>query len=331
MTDVTADIAAPWSGRQIDWWRLAGRYGAIVVLITMIVVFTIIEPTTFATKSNLINVLNQSALTAIVAMGLTFPLVAGEFDLSVGYQASFAGVLMAGMLQKSGLSIPVAIVVVLAAGAVIGVVNGLIITRLGVNALVATLGVGTIVVGLNYAYTGGLPVTLADPESLIKLTFNRLFGIPYPVYVMVLVGLVLWVLLNRTSVGQSMQAVGGNAEAARLSGIRVDRIRVLAFVIASICAAGTGILLASRTGSGAVDGGDSYLLSAFAAAFFGSAVLRDGQFHIVGTLIGVFTVAVGFNAMAILGLETYYQYLFQGGLLILAVGVGTLARRRAVT
>ena len=330
MTDTTAPSELLHERPTIDWWRIVGRYGAIFVLISMIVVFTILEPSSFATRNNFINVLNQSALTAIIAMGLTFPLVAGEFDLSVGYQASFAGVLVAGLMERSGLSMPAAIIVVLVAGAVIGLANGVIVTRFGVNALVATLGVGTIVVGLNYAYTNGLPQTLADPQSFINLTFNKLMGIPYPVYVMAVVACILWFLLNRTATGQSMQAVGGNAEAARLSGIRVNRIRVLTFVIAAVCAAITGVLLASRTGSGAVDGGDGYLLSAFAATFFGSAVFRDGQFHIIGTLIGVLTVTVGFNAMAILGLETFYQFLFQGTLLILAVGVGTIARRQAL-
>jgi ribose transport system permease protein len=315
--------------RGIDWWRISGRYGAIFVLVAMIVVFAIIEPHSFATKSNLINVLNQSALTAIIAMGLTFPLVAGEFDLSIGYQASFAGVMVVGLMQRSGLSIPFAIVVVVAIAVTIGLANGLIVTQIGVNALITTLGVGTVVVGLNYAYTNGLPATLTNPQSFINLTFKKLFGIPYPVYVMVVVAVILWLLLNRTAVGQSMQAVGGNAEAARLSGIRINRIRVGTFILASVCAAITGILLASQTGSGAVDAGDTYLLSAFAATFFGSAVLREGQFHIIGTLIGVLTVSVGFNAMAILGLETYYQYLFQGTLLILGVGVGTMARRHS--
>ncbi|MEO5899345.1 MAG: ABC transporter permease [Ilumatobacteraceae bacterium] len=316
--------------RSVHWWRIIGRYGAILVLLTMILVMSILETDAFATKDNLINVLNQSALTAIIAIGLTFPLVAGEFDLSVGYQASFAGVLVAGLMERSGLSIPVAIVVVVLIGVLIGLTNGLIVTRVGVNALVTTLGVGTIVVGLNYAYTSGLPQTLKHPRSFINLTFKRLLGIPYPVYIALVLAAMLWFLLNRTATGQAMQAVGGNAEAARLSGIRVNRIRVLTFVIASVCAAVGGVLLASRTGSGAVDGGDGYLLSAFAATFFGSAVLRDGQFHIVGTLIGVFTVSVGFNAMAILGLDTYYQFLFQGTLLILAVGVGTIARRLAL-
>jgi ribose transport system permease protein len=314
---------------EIDPWRVLGRYGAVFVLIGMIGVFVIIEPGTFATTSNFVQILNQSALTAIVSMGLTFVLAAGDFDLSVGYATSFGGVLVAGFIQRDGLPIPAAVVLVLAAGAMIGLANGLIVTRVGVNPLIATLGVGTIVVGLNYAYTGGDPIVISNPMSFIALTFDKFLGLPYPVYVMFVVAILLWTVLNRTSLGQSIQAVGGNAEAARLSGIRVDRVRVTAFVIAGVCAGVTGVLLTSLTGSGAVDGGDSYLLSAFAASFFGSAVLRDGQFHVVGTLLGVLTVSVGFNAMAILGLNTYYQYLFQGALLIFAVGIGTLARRRA--
>jgi ribose transport system permease protein len=313
---------------EVDWWRVLGRYGAVFVLVMMILVFVIIEPDTFATTSNFIQILNQSAITAIVAMGLTFVLAAGDFDLSVGYATSFCGVLVAGFIQWDGLPIPAAIVVVLAVGAMIGLANGLLVTRVGVNPLIATLGVGTIVVGVNYAYTGGDPVIIKNPTSFIALTFDKLLGLPYPVYVMCVVAVLLWIVLNRTVLGQSIQAVGGNVEAARLSGIRVDRVRVTAFVIAGVCAGVSGILLTSLTGSGAVDGGDSYLLSAFAASFFGSAVLRDGQFHIVGTMLGVLAVSVGFNAMAILGLNTYYQYLFQWAILIFAVGVGTLARRR---
>jgi ribose transport system permease protein len=313
---------------EVAWWRVLGRYGAVFVLVVMIAVFVIIEPSTFATSSNVIQILNQSALTAIVSMGLTFVLAAGDFDLSIGYVTSFCGVLAAGFIQWDGLAIPIVIVLVMAVGALIGLTNGLIVTRIGVNPLITTLGVGTIVVGINYAVTGGDPVVINNPMSFIALTFNKFLGLPYPVYAMFGVAIFLWIVLNRTVLGQSIQAVGGNAEAARLSGIRVDRVRITAFVIAGVCAGVTGILLTSLTGSGAVDGGDSYLLSAFAASFFGSAVLRDGQFHIVGTMLGVLTVSVGFNAMALLGLNTYYQYLFQGALLIFAVGVGSLARRR---
>jgi len=207
--------------------------------------------------------------------------------------------------------------------------NGVVVTVLGVNALVATLGVGTVAVGVNYAIAGGLPVTLADPDGFLDISLGRFLGIPYPVYIMLGLAVLAWLLLNRTVLGQSMQAVGGNADAARLSGIRVNRVRVTGFAVCGALAALTGVMLATRTGSAAVSAGDSYLLAAFAAAFFGSAVLRDGQFHIVGTMVGVITVAVGFNAIALLGVETYWQYLFQGMVLIVGVGVGTVARRRA--
>ncbi len=317
------------SQRRLDTWRFVGRYGALIVLLLLIVVVSLAAPSTFPTRSNLINVLNQCALTAVIAMGLTFPLVAGEFDLSVGYTGSLCGVVAAELLVH-GFPLALAFLVAVAAGAFVGLVNGLVVTRLGVNALVATLGIGTIVVGMNYLIAAGLPVTVPNPAPLINLTLGKAFGLPYPIYVMAAVGLLLWVLLNRTVSGQSMQAVGGNSVAARLSGIRVDRVRVMVFVVAGMAAAATGVLLASRTGSASVNGADSYLLSAFAACFFGSAVLRDGQFHIVGTLVGVFTVSVGFNAIALIGLGTYYQYLFQGLLLILGVGVSTVARRRAV-
>ena len=330
MTAMTATAARPRVRiSRADLWAAVARYGTLMILALLIIVVTIKEPDTFATTDNFVNILNQSALPAIVAMGLTFALVTGEFDLSIGNTASLAGVVSCTLMASRGWPIPLALLAAVAVGAVIGVANGLVVTLVNVNALVATLGVGTVAIGVNYAVAGGLPVALPDPGSFLQLSLGRVFGVPYPVYVMFGLAALLWFLLNRTVLGQSMQAVGGNPVAAKLSGVRNERVRLVGFVICGTCAGLAGVLLASRTGSAAVTGGDPYLLSAFAAAFFGSAVLRDGQFHIVGTLVGVITVSVGFNAIAQIGLDTYYQYLFQGLLLIVGVGVGTLARRRA--
>jgi ribose transport system permease protein len=325
--DPTAVVAARPASARV--WRWFGRYGALLVLAILVVGTSILEPTTFATYDNFINILNQSALSAIIAMGLTFALVTGEFDLSIGNVASLSGVVCLSAMVDKDISIVAALVLAVVIGAIVGLLNGLVVTLMNVNALVATLGIGTVAVGVNYAVAGGTPVGLPDPGGFIQLTLGRFLGIPYPVFMMLGLAAVLWFVLNRTVLGQSMQAVGGNPVAAQLSGIRVERVRVFAFVICGVCAGITGILLASRTGSAAVSGGDSYLLAAFAAAFFGSAVLRDGEFHVIGTLVGVITVSVGFNAIALIGLETYWQYLFQGLLLILGVGVGSLARRRA--
>ncbi len=330
VTDPVGTVAPAGQRRGVTLaLTIAGKYGTIIGLMAMIVILSIAAPGTFLSTSNFVNVLTQNSLIAIVACGLTLPLVVGEFDLSVGYQASFAGVLCVGLMTNQGLPIPLAIALGVGAGVAAGLVNGLLVTQLGVNALIATLGTGTVIVGLNYAYTNGVPITLSSGSAFLDLALGKVAGIPNPIVFMVVAVGVLWVLLNRTVLGQQMQAVGGNHEAARLSGVRVERVRIWAFVIAGVTAAIAGVLLSSRVGSGQLTAGDAYLLNSFAAVFLGSAALRDGEFHILGTLIGVMTVGFGFNGLAILGAPTFFQYIFSGGLLIVAVALSTVARRYA--
>ena len=310
-------------------WSFAGRYGTIVVLVTMVVGFSLAAPDAFPKQQNLINVLSQMSLTAIIAGGLTFVLVVDEFDLSIGYQASLAGVMCVGLMTNQYVPQPIAIGIVLVVGTLVGLFNGILVTKLGVNALIATLGTGTIVVGINYFYAHGIPITLAHASGFVNLSLGHdLLGIPNPIVFMVAVLIFLWVVLNQTALGQNMQAVGGNPEAAALSGISVDRTKIIAFMFAGFFAALTGVLLASRIGSGQVTAGDGYMLDSYAAVFLGSAALLDGVFHIIGTLIGVLTVGVGFNGLAIYGAPTFFQFLFKGTLLIVAVALSTVGRRR---
>jgi len=308
---------------------LAGlsKYGTIGGLVILIIAFSIALPYQFPTVRNVTNIFSQVALTAIIAGGVTIPLVVGEFDMSIGYQASFAGVLVTGLMVNQHVSTPIAIIVVLVVGAVFGLINGLIVTKFNVNAFVATLGTGTVIVGLNYGYSAGTPIAAGLPGMFLNLGNGTLAGVPITILVMVLVLVLLWILLNRTDVGQSIQAVGGNKEASRLSGIRVDRVKILAFMLSGMCASLTGILLAARLGSGEPTAGDGYLLDAFAAVFLGSAALRDGEFHIIGTFIGVLLVGVAFNGLGILGAPTFYQYVFQGALLVIAVAMSSVARK----
>lgn len=317
-----------WSDRA---WLVVGKFGTIMVLAALVIFLSFAAPTSFASPINLINVLSQISLTAIVACSVTFVLVAGEFDLSIGYQASFGGVLVAGLMSRSGLPPLLAVLMVIGAGAAIGLVNGLLVTKLGVNALIATLGTGTVVLGINYIYSGGAPVSLPRGTDFTQLALGGLFGIPWTVYIMVAVVAVLWVVLNHTPIGQSIQAVGESREAAALSGIRISRVVILTFIIAGAGAALAGSLLAARVGSGQLTAGDGYLLSAFAAAFLGSAALRDGEFHVLGTFIGVLTVGVGINGLGILGAPSSMQYVFSGGLLVVAVALSSVARRRTNT
>lgn len=308
---------------------LLAKYGTLLGLALMIAVFSALAPAAFPTVSNLVNVLNQASLALIIAGGLTVAVIVGELDLSIGFAASFEGVLVTGLMVNQGLPVWLAILAVLACGALIGVINGLIVTKIGVNSVIATLGTGTIVVGLNFAYSSGAPIAQGVPDAFTDIAIGRLAGLPHDVLIMAAVIALLWVLVERSTVGQSIQAVGGNPVAARLSGIRVERVKILGFIVAGVCAALTGILLASALGSGTTSAADSYLLTAFAAVFLGSATLRDGEFHILGTLIGGVIIAVGFNGLAIFGAPTFYQYVFQGAILILAVGLSSLGRRYA--
>jgi ribose transport system permease protein len=306
------------------------RYGTIIGLLAMILFFSINAPGTFLSKANFLNILSQASLTAIIAAGLTFTLVVGEFDLSIGNVASFIGLVVAGLMAKERLPIPVSVALAFLVGIAIGLVNGFLVTKVRINAVIATIGVGTMLTGIGFSYSA-FPIAIGIPRAFTEISLGRaLFGVPNPVFVMAAVLAVMWIILNKTDIGQKMQAVGSNIEAARLSGIRVDRIKMFAFATAGFCAALTGVLLTSLLGSGTLAAADGYLLDAFAAVFLGSATLREGQFHILGTLVGVLILAVGFNGLSIFGAPTYFQPIFKGGVLVLAVGLSTLARRYAI-
>jgi len=303
------------------------KYGTIIGMLLMIASFSLAAPRSFPSVSNMLNIVNQASLTAIIAGGLTVALIVGEMDLSIGFTASLAGVLVTGLIVDQKLPVVLAIAVVILVGAVIGYLNSLIVTKLRVNSVIATLGTGSIIVGLNFAYSQGVPIASGVPAAFKNIALGRFMGIPHNIIIMLIVLFLVWLLVNRTEWGQQIQATGGNIEAARLSGIKVDAIKSLAFIIAGASAAITGILLASLIGSGTTSAADGYLMASFAAVFLGSATLKDGEFHILGTFIGVLIIQIGFNGMALFGVPTFYQYVFRGSILILAVGLSTVARR----
>jgi ribose transport system permease protein len=320
------------SGRRLSpsmkvFLGIFARYATIIGLLLMIAAFGLLSPRAFPTLNNFTNVLNQTSLAMIIAGGLTLAVIVGELDLSIGFAASLHGVLVTGLIVSNKLPIAVAILIVIALGATIGLINGLIVTKIKVNSVIATLGVGTILTGLSFAYSAGVPITAGVPEAFLQVSLGRwLSGIPNNIIIMVVVLFGLWVMVERTALGQEIQAVGGNPAAARLAGIDVDKIKILGFIVSGMCAALTGILLASRLGSGTTSAADSYLLTAFAAVFLGSATLRDGEFHVFGTFIGALIIAFGFNGLNIFGAPTYSQYIFQGAILIVAVGLSSLGR-----
>lgn len=306
------------------------KYGTIIGLAIMIIIFSAVKPDSFPTVNNFLNILNQGSLAAIIACGLTAVVIVGEFDMSIGYVASFAGVLVTGFMVNQNMPVGLAIPLVLLISAGLGFINGIIITKLQVSSVIATIGSGGLIVGLNYAYSNGAPIATGVPSEFLNMTLTKVFGIiPINIIFMLAVIAVLWIILNKTELGQKIQAVGGNAQAAELAGINVSKTKISSFMMSSVCAGFTGILLASVIGSGTTNAGDSYMINAFAAVFLGSATLKDGTFHIIGTFIGVFIINIGFNGLAIFGVPTFFQYIFQGLILIGAVALSTVARMHA--
>lgn len=305
------------------------KYGTLLLLAGMIAFFGIKAHQYFLTISNFENVFDAASLVAIVSVGLTLTLVVGEFDLSVGYASSFSGIVVVCLMSYYSVPLILALILTLLVGVVIGILNGLLVTKVGINAVIATLGVGTVLTGLEFIFAP-IPIVNGIPSSFTKIALGRAFlTVPNPVWIMLFVLLVLWVILNKTDLGMKMQAVGGNIEAARLAGIRADRVKFFAFAAAGACAALTGFLLSSTIGSGTIQAGDGYLLEAFAAVFLGSATLRSGEFHIFGTLVGVLIISVGFNGLSIVNAPSSAQPIFEGLSLVFAVGISTVAQRYA--
>ena len=212
------------------------KYGTLIGMLLMLISFSFAAPRSFPSVTNIVNIVNQASLTAIIAGGLTVALVVGEMDLSIGFTASLAGVLVTGLIVDQKLPVGVAIAVVIMVGGLIGYINSLLVTKLRVNSVIATLGTGSIVVGLNFAYSQGVPIASGVPASFKNIALGRFLGIPNNILIMLAVLFFLWLLLNQTEWGQQIQATGGNIEAARLSGIRVDNIKALAFIITGACA-----------------------------------------------------------------------------------------------
>lgn len=327
----TATTATP-STQRIDIFGILSRWGTIISLVALVAFFSATETSSFANSRNFINILNQVSILAILAAGLTVCLTMGLFDLSIGSIATLGGYLVLRWGSEDILGLGpwgvLLLVAVLAVG--IGVVNGIIVSYLGVSAFIATLATASILDGIALGYSDTATVQVGIPVQILDLGQAKFGPVPAPVVIMVLVMLVLWFFLERTQMGRHMYAIGGNAEAARLAGVRIKYYALLALAISALCAALGGTVADAIIGAGRPYGvGSVYLLDAFAAAFIGAATLRPGRFHIFGTLIGVLLLGVINNGLSIMGAETFWQLIVKGGILILAVFLsGTVSMRR---
>ncbi|PTE09675.1 ribose ABC transporter permease [Mesorhizobium helmanticense] len=303
------------------WWD---RVGILMVLVALVILMSVIAPN-FNRVDNLLNIARSISVNAILAAGLTFVILTGGIDLSVGSIVAVSGV-VAVVAAIGGWPAPAAILAGMAVGAACGLVNGALTAYLALAPFIVTLGTMTFLRGLAYTITEGQPIVSSD-LNFRDVGNGYLSGVPIPVLVMLVVYLVAWFILERTRYGRHVYAVGGNAQAARLAGVRVNRVTTSVYVIAGICAGLAGVIFAARVISAQPTAGTGYELDAIAAVVLGGTSLAGGRGRIVGTLIGSVILGVLGTGLILLNVPFFTQLLIKGAVIILAVAIDSLKQR----
>ena len=308
----------------------AEAYALPVLLLLVAVVFCVLPATseTFPTSGNIQAIVGNQSVIGIIALAALIPLVCNQFDLSVGAILGLSSILSASVLS-SGASIPVAVLVGVGAGGLVGVVNGLLITRAGVNAVIATLGTAIVIHGIVTWKTGGESI-VDIPPSMIEFGSANTAGIPRTFFALLLVGLFIYYLLEHTPFGRYLYSLGSNPSAARLVGLNNRRLIFQSFIASGMLSGCAGVLQLARSGSASPQVGENFTLPALAAAFLSAAAIRPGRFNVGGVIIAIFFVAVLNSGLNLAGAESYVSDFVNGIALIAGVALSAVfGRKRA--
>ena len=298
--------------------EMLGKLGPLLGLFLIVIVITILNPS-FMTTDNILNILRQVSISALIAFGMTFVILTGGIDLSVGSTLALTGAVAATMLA-SGIDPVLTILAALLLGAILGAVNGVIIAKGKVAPFIATLATMTIYRGLTLVYTDGRPVSdLGNEITFQMLGKGYFFGIPVPVCTMILAFIVLYVIMHKTTFGRRVYAVGGNEAASKLSGINVDRVKIAVYSLTGMLAALSALILTSRLNSAQPTAGTSYELDAIAAVVLGGTSLTGGKGWIFGTLVGALIIGVLNNGLNLIGVSSFFQQVVKGIVILIAV------------
>ncbi|GLH64175.1 ribose ABC transporter permease [Parageobacillus sp. G301] len=295
------------------------KLGPLIGFFLLCIVLSILSDS-FLTVNNWMNVLRQVSINALIAFGMTFVILTGGIDLSVGSVLALSSAITAGMMA-SGMNGFTAIIIGLLAGFLMGILNGIVITKGRVAPFIATLATMTMFRGLTLVYTDGRPITgFASDDILFQMMGRGYFlGIPVPVVFMIVVYVALYFVLKKTTFGRHTYAIGGNEEASRLSGIRVDRLKIWIYSLTGGLSALAGIILTSRLNSAQPTAGTAYELDAIAAVVLGGTSLSGGRGWIFGTLVGALIIGVLNNGLNLLNVSSFYQQVIKGLVILLAV------------
>lgn len=302
------------------------QFGVLALLALAVAVFSVAEPDLFLTSENLLNILRQASLAAPIAFGVTIALAHGDFDLSIAAVIALTGGLTVDLMATNGVPWGLAVAAGLGAAALFGIGNGILVGYVGISSFIATLGTASLATAAEYYVTGRAGITFGVPDGFVAFGASEPLGIELPIVVAVLTGLLLWFALERTENGRFIRAVGGNPEAAHFAGIRIRVVRLVAFTTCAVSAGITGIVITSHSAAYQPDFGAAYLIPTYAAAFIGAAVLREGQFNIFGTAVGLVLLAVVTTGLTLVGLDAWVAHVVEGMVLVVAIALSGFGR-----
>lgn len=318
-------VGMSFAGRM---WRLAPTYGLVILMFGLIVLFSVLLPNTFPTLLNFRVIVSDKAIIAILSLAAMIPMVAGRIDLTVGYGIVLWHILAISLQTSYGFPWPVAVLTVVALGALTGVLNGFLVEIAKIDAFIATLGTGTVLYALALWHTGGKQVVGVVPDGFYALNGTFIFGLPITGFYVLVLAVSMWIILEYTPIGRYLYAIGANPKAAALNGIPTRKFVVGAFIASGTLTAITGVLLASKLRIGQASVGLEFLLPALVGAFLGSTTIKPGRVNVWGTIVGVVILAVGISGIQQFGGSFWVEPMFNGLTLLIAIGIAGYAQRK---
>jgi len=300
------------------------KYGVLIGFLFISIVVSIITPN-FLTYANILNIIRQSTIVGLMAIGTTYVIIGGDFDISIGSTLALTAAVVLGF--QNYVPWYIAIIAALLIGAFIGFINGVLTAKVKMVGIIVTVGTMTIVRGLTYLYTGGYPI-VGQSESFKFVGSGYIGLLPFPIIIWVVMVIFWQFVLSKTKLGRYTLALGGNKEAARLSGVPIDFYKIMTFVIGGLMAAMAGIVYASRLNSVTPIAGGGYELDAIAATVIGGTSVSGGEGSVAGTMVGVLLLAVIGNVFNLLGVHVYIQYVVKGVVILAVVGFDSYTKNR---
>jgi ribose transport system permease protein len=308
--------------------RFLPTYGLVILALVLILLFSLLLPDTFPTILNLRSIISDKAIIVLLSLGVMIPMSAGRIDLTVGYGIVLWHILAISLQTLYDFHWISAVLIVLALGGIMGVLNGLLVEVAKIDSFIATLGTGTVLYALALWHTGGRQIVGVLPKDFYALSTTMVFGLPITGYYVIAIALTMWVIYEYLPIGRYLYAIGASPKAAALNGIPVRKYVMASFIASGLLTALAGVLLASKLRIGQASVGLEFLLPALVGAFLGSTTIKPGRVNVWGTMVGIIILAVGISGIQQFGGSFWVEPMFNGVTLIVAIGIAGYAQRR---